>query len=385
MGERFSGRIVIDPINATELATQAEYALPSHDQIVYWTDGSFVRDFPWIGSAVVWKDPEVLSTYRWKAKGFAVLQETRRTAESFAAEAAAIFKALEILEEHLAAGRVNRGATACILSDSQDVLAHVRRVPQEDREDYGNMCQAIVGKANALARNSSVSIRLFWCPGHNGIHGNELANEVARSAPMFADPMLLVQNARSAALAIRERQHLRDAQEKELQKRIRIQTKSVSSKKASEVTKARWGGTEMKFGLIGKALEDTRAKHGRMKMKSSLSGKALEDIRSRWGSIQDQIASSTTKAESPMAHNTEETDSKDSSSGEDVSTSEEEDTPEETDSGPDASSNKERGVSTDTDNESATISQAKMENAEIHQDPTDSKSVSMDISSDEGN
>ncbi|KAL9065600.1 MAG: hypothetical protein Q9157_007418 [Trypethelium eluteriae] len=393
IGERFSGRVVIDASNATEIATQAEYALPSHDRIVYWTDGSFLHNFPWTGSAIVWKDLEVPITYRWKAKGFAVLHEAARSPSSFAAEAVAIFKALEILEEQLTSGRVNPGARACILSDSQDVLNHIRDFPRECQEDYRNMCQAIVTKANALTRNSSVSIVFFWCPGHIGVDGNELANEVARSAPMFADPMLLVHRTRSAALARRERELVEEAKEKARQRKVQRdeEERQREERRNEEERQRRERRNEEERQRREQRNEERQKKkrrnerrNKRREVKSILRGEALEDIRSRWSRMKDLIESSTAKEKSPIASITGETDTIDSLS-EDVTTSEEEDTLLETDSGLDVSSDKDGDVSKDADKKLATISQTKVDNTATYMNPTDGDSIPMDISSDEGN
>ena len=128
-----------------------------------WTDGSRL-DSGRVGAAVAFKEAG-----SWKGRGTYLGQNK----EVFDAEVFAIGHALEIISER---GQSNR--TYTIFSDSQAALLRI----QHDRTGPG---QTLAVKAIAIAKEITErgnTLILRWTPSHEGVIGNEQADQGAKAA-----------------------------------------------------------------------------------------------------------------------------------------------------------------------------------------------------------
>ena len=128
-----------------------------------WTDGSRLENEA-VGAAVAFKEKG-----DWKREGTYL----GRNKEVFDAEVFAIGRALEVLND-----RGEESTRYTIFSDSQAALSRV----QHDRTGPGQALaiRAINTAKSLVDRGNTITLR--WTPSHEGIEGNERADEMAKRA-----------------------------------------------------------------------------------------------------------------------------------------------------------------------------------------------------------
>ena len=140
--------------------------LPPADFTVY-TDGSASGGVEFGGGgAVVYRGEQELQKIRVPAG---------RHTSSYRAELMALDAALEYLQR---AARDAPRAEVRLCTDSQSALRRLARGPAA-RSDM--LADRVWARLRALA-DGGLRLRLQWVPGHAGLPGNELADEVARAA-----------------------------------------------------------------------------------------------------------------------------------------------------------------------------------------------------------
>ena len=135
----------------------------SNQMDTVWTDGSRLEDKK-VGAAVAFK-----SRSGWKQEGIYL----GRNKEVFDAEVFAIREALRVLNR-----RGEAGKRYTIFSDSQAALSRI----QHDRTGPGQTLaiDAITTAGEIVSRGNNICLR--WTPSHEGIEGNERADQMARRA-----------------------------------------------------------------------------------------------------------------------------------------------------------------------------------------------------------
>ena len=117
--------------------------------------------------------------------GAAVLREDRevkrlkvpagRYTSSYRAELAALAEALSFLRS---VGRRWRPRQVLVCTDSQSAIRRLEEGPAAQTDDLANRIWTLLRTIS----DGGIRIHLQWVPGHSGLPGNELADEVAREA-----------------------------------------------------------------------------------------------------------------------------------------------------------------------------------------------------------
>lgn len=165
-------------------------AEPSVGRTALWTDASCpmtsaddrMRD---CGIGVVYRPQHMQrGSDEWITEGYRI----PALIEATFAETLAVFWALMIAKKRFSARRAGLEAerTVLIFSDCKDGLSCVRDFrPAEGHVDMMGMpiemLEMILNTARQLAEEG-IKIELHWVPGHKGVPGNELADEVAKQA-----------------------------------------------------------------------------------------------------------------------------------------------------------------------------------------------------------
>lgn len=126
--------------------------------VTLYTDGSKVDDSTYVGSACYSPLPRTQLMYKIPSR-----------ASVFSAEAWAIYNAILLILD------IN-APEATIISDSMSVL----KALQETTLNQNNYLIPLIKAKLEAARKLKIHIQFIWIPSHKGIHGNEIADELAR-------------------------------------------------------------------------------------------------------------------------------------------------------------------------------------------------------------